>query len=79
MTKQQIIGSIRELPRKEQVDLVQELWQLVDPNDSELTLPPALIAELDSRREEFEKDATATRPWSQVKAGLERQLPCGAP
>ena len=74
MTIEQIIGTVKQLPRKDQINLVQELWQIVNPENSELRMTPAQIADLDRRIDELERNPEAVRPWSEVKKEIEVEL-----
>ena len=58
---------------QERLDLIEELWDSVDQHD----VPPpspALLAELDRRAIEAERDPQAGKPWHEVRDTLHKRL-----
>lgn len=53
MTLRDIIEEAKKLPREEQVDLIDELYCMINVNQEELALTPAQSADLDRRIEEY--------------------------
>ena len=57
----------------ERLDLIGELWDSVDQND----LPPPsaeMLAELERRASEAERDPQAGTPWNEVRDNLLKRL-----
>ena len=70
MTRDQIIQSVRSLPRDEQIDLALELWEFIDPND--LPATEAQRRELDRRIAADDADPQPAEPWQDLRAKLLR-------
>jgi putative addiction module component (TIGR02574 family) len=54
MTLRDIIEEAKKLPRDEQVDLIDELYCMINVNPTDLALTPAQAADLDRRVEEYQ-------------------------
>lgn len=57
----------------ERLDLIGELWDSVDQND----MPPPsadIVAELERRASEVERDPQAGKPWNEVRSSLLKRL-----
>jgi putative addiction module component (TIGR02574 family) len=71
MTKQEILTSVRQLPRAEQVDLAMTLWGMVEIRDDELPLTDIQRAALDERLAEAKANP---QPAEDIDALSERLL-----
>ncbi len=65
---------ITRLTPRERLDLLEELWDSLDPNEA-APISPELAQELDRRASEAAADPDGGRDWDQVKADLKRRLP----
>jgi putative addiction module component (TIGR02574 family) len=65
---------ITRLSPRERLDLLEELWDSLDPNEA-APISPELAQELDRRSAEAAADPDGGRDWDQVKADLKRHLP----
>jgi putative addiction module component (TIGR02574 family) len=74
MTKQQIIDSVKQLSREEQLDLAREIRDLAENDDGDVQLSNELRAELDRRAEAFRRNPQDTRPWHEIKQEILREL-----
>ncbi len=57
----------------ERLDLIGELWDSVDQNE----MPPPsaeMLAELERRASEVERDPQAGKPWKEVRNNLLKRL-----
>jgi putative addiction module component (TIGR02574 family) len=69
MNKAALLKELMELSVEERLELVQDLWDSIAPQD----LPPPSeeqMAEMDRRLVEHEKDPSRASPWEEVKARL---------
>jgi putative addiction module component (TIGR02574 family) len=63
------VPEVRRLSREEKWALIDELWdELIPSPDKAVTAE--IVALLDRRMEEYERDASTGSPWSEVKARL---------
>ena len=65
---------IKRLSLQERMTLYCELQDLVIEENDLITPDPELIAELDRRMEEYRKDPSTAKPWSEVRARLQARL-----
>ena len=65
---------ITRLTARERLDLLEELWDSLDPNEA-APISPELAQELDRRASEAAAAPDGGRDWDQVKADLKRRLP----
>lgn len=66
----------RHLSAAARVQLAQDLWESLTPEevDAELPLTPEQMAELDRRLADLDAHPEAGVPWEQVRAELEAEL-----
>jgi len=64
---------IRELTPVERMELIELLWESFFENPDSLPVTEQQRAELRRRLAEHERDAQAAKPWSEVRAELERE------
>lgn len=69
---QSILEAARALPESERVLLIGELLESLPP-DTALLSDEEMLAELERRHAEFEKDPSLAIPWSEVKRQLESE------
>jgi putative addiction module component (TIGR02574 family) len=61
---------LASLTPEEKLDLIDELWQSIGPDD--LALSPELRAELDRRLDRIDREGPHGVPWEQVRAQMTR-------
>jgi putative addiction module component (TIGR02574 family) len=64
---------ISRLSPSERLELLEALWDSLDPNEA-APITPELTAELERRSAEAAADPEAGRDWDQIKADLKRRL-----
>jgi putative addiction module component (TIGR02574 family) len=64
---------IRELTPAERIELIELLWESFVDDPTALPVTAEQKAGLRRRLAEHEKDPGAARPWSEVRAELERE------
>jgi putative addiction module component (TIGR02574 family) len=64
---------IRELTPAERIELIEQLWESFLDDPTALPVTGEQSKELRRRLAEHEKDPDAARPWSEVRAELERE------
>jgi putative addiction module component (TIGR02574 family) len=64
---------IRELTPAERIELIEQLWASFLDDPTALPVTAEQSKELRRRLAEHEKDPGAARPWSEVRAELERE------
>ena len=64
------LAPLLQLSRQEKLQLVEELWDSIVPEESHQPLAQWKIDELIRRKEAFEKDPSKARTWEQVKARI---------
>jgi putative addiction module component (TIGR02574 family) len=64
---------IRELSPAERIELIERLWESFVDDPDTLPLTAEQAAELRRRLAEHERDPDAAKPWSEVRAELERE------
>ena len=62
--------NIDSLTTKEKVDLAQQLWDSVVPDEKSLDVTAEQKAELDRRVIQFEKNPYASSSWDEVKSRI---------
>ena len=65
---------LKDLPIEERIRLVEELWDSIAADQSNLPLTPEQREELDRRLDAFEADKEPGRPASEVLAGIRKRL-----
>jgi putative addiction module component (TIGR02574 family) len=64
------LAPLLQLSRQEKLQLVEELWDSIVPEESHQPLAQWKIDELIRRKEAFEKDLSKALTWDQVKARI---------
>ena len=64
---------ISRLSPKERLELLETLWDSLEPNEA-APVTPELAEELERRSAEAATDPEGGRDWAQVKADLKRHL-----
>ena len=64
---------ISRLTPSERLELLEELWDSLDPNEA-APMSPELAEELERRSTEAAAEPDGGRDWAQVKADLKRRL-----
>lgn len=59
-----------DLSVAERIQLVEDLWDSIEPESPEIALTPAQIAELDARLEQLRLNPSAGEPWEVVRDRL---------
>lgn len=73
MDYQSVLRAVESLPIGDRIRLVQDVWDRLGNQGSELELTEEMKAELDRRVEELDRNPEAGIPWEVVKArALER-------
>lgn len=62
--------NIDELTTDERLDLIEVLWDSLDPSTNQLILTEDQRQELDSRIEEMDRDKNLGIPWDEVVAKI---------
>jgi len=65
--------AIRRLSIPERVQLVQDIWNTLQPTVEQLPLTEEQKAVVDRRLEEHRRDPSSAVPWEEVKARLESE------
>ncbi len=68
------IEQLRELPIAERIQLVEDLWDTVAADSSQIQLSPAQMEELDRRLDRFELHPNEGVAWSSLKARIQSSL-----
>lgn len=68
------VDQLRELPVKDRLQIVGELWDSIAEDSSSLKLTPDQMTELDRRLDDLEKNPNEGRPWDEVRADIEKRL-----
>lgn len=61
------------LTPQEKLELIDDLWQSLDPDD--VSLSPEQKAELDRRLDRLDREGSAGVPWEVVRAEMSRDVP----
>ena len=67
------IKEILTLSVAERVQLVEDIWDTIAANPESLPVTAAQRAELDRRKRAHRRNPSAAKPWSEVRARLERR------
>lgn len=65
------MDAIKRLTVPERVQLVQDIWDTLQPTAEQLPLTEEQRELLDRRLEEHRRDPSSAVPWEEVKARLE--------
>ncbi len=65
--KQITVSDIVEMPIKERINLVEDIWDSIAELPETVEIPDWHKAELDRRLEAYHKNPKAGSPWSDVK------------
>jgi putative addiction module component (TIGR02574 family) len=65
--KQITVSDIAEMPVKERIILVEDIWDSIAELPETVEIPDWHKAELDRRLEAYHKNPKAGSPWSDVK------------
>jgi putative addiction module component (TIGR02574 family) len=57
-----------DVPQK--LELIGALWQSIDAGGQAVEMPDSLVAELDRRKAEAERDPSSLIPWETIKERL---------
>jgi len=69
LMRRELLAELLELTPQERLDLINELWDSLGPDDFP-SLTPEQEAEIDRRLDELEKDPSRAIPWEDVLARL---------
>jgi len=69
MRRPELWAELMELTPAERIELVEDLWDSIEPQDMP-PLTPEQKQELDRRYAEHLRDPTTAIPWEEVKARL---------
>lgn len=61
-----------KLSVQEKLELIEQLWESITPDQRKLPPTPAQKAELDARLDDFERDPSGGIPWDEVKKQIRR-------
>lgn len=61
------------LTAEERVQLAQDLWESLEPEERDWPLSEAQKAELDRRLEKYERNPGAGQPWEKVRDRLKKK------
>ncbi len=64
------IAEIRNLPVRERLELVAEIWDTIIEESGELAVPEKLVVELQRRLDEHRSSPQSSRKWSDVRKEL---------
>ena len=67
------VDEILSLSIKDRLQIVGEIWESIAASPDEIPLTAAQRRELDRRKREHRRSPSAARPWSQIKARLEKR------
>ena len=62
------LAEILQLPVKERIKLVEEIWDSIALESGAIELSPEQRAELDRRLEDYKNDPSGNIPWEMIKA-----------
>ncbi len=68
-----LLKTIASLPRDEQIELIEAVWDGLVANDMAPAVSDAQRAELDRRLDAMERDPTASVTWDEILARVERR------
>ena len=67
------VDEILTLSVKERLQIVGEIWESIAASPEEIPLNASQRRELDRRRREHRRNPSAAKPWSEIKARLEKR------
>ncbi len=67
------VAEILSLSVKERLRIVEEIWDSIAASPEEIPLDAAQRKELDRRKREHRQNPSAAKPWSEIKARLEKR------
>jgi putative addiction module component (TIGR02574 family) len=73
LNREQVLAAALQLPKAEQVQLVDALIATLSPEDG-APLDDAWLAEIDRRSREFDAGNVTSIPWSEVKERARRRV-----
>ena len=62
---------IFQLPPAERLQLVEDLWDSLIPQESELPVPASVLSELRARKKLFDENPSSGLTWAEVVSGLD--------
>jgi putative addiction module component (TIGR02574 family) len=74
LEKSTMEARLRDLPLKERIKLVEDLWDSIARDQSVLPVTPDQEAELDRRLDRFEIDGNHGEPVGDIVAGIRSRL-----
>jgi putative addiction module component (TIGR02574 family) len=66
--------NIDELTRDERLDLIEALWDSLDPSLNQLEMTEEQRRELDSRIEEMDRDESLGIPWNDMLRSIRKRV-----
>ena len=67
------VDEILTLSVKERLQIVGEIWESIAASPEEIPLTATQRRELDRRKREHRRNPSAAKPWSEIKARLEKR------
>jgi putative addiction module component (TIGR02574 family) len=67
------VDEILNLSVKERLRLVGEIWDSIAASPEEIPLTVAERKELDWRKREHRRNPSAAKPWSEIKARMDKR------
>ena len=67
------VDEILNLSVKERLGLIGEVWDSIAANPEEIPLTAAQRRELDRRKRAHRQNPSDAKPWSEIKARLEKR------
>ncbi len=72
MTRTQLLENVKVLPRSEQIDLALEIWEAIDPQETEWSLTEQQKVELDHRLVADETNPQTAEEWTVLRDKIRR-------
>jgi putative addiction module component (TIGR02574 family) len=73
LMRRELLAELLELSPQERLDLIDELWNSLGPDDFP-ALTPEQEAEIDRRLDALEKDSSRAVPWEEAREYLWSRL-----
>ncbi len=67
---QALRDELMKLSTAEKIELANELWDSIPPNEEEFELTPEQRQEIERRMAEHERDPSSAIPWEEVRERL---------
>ena len=67
------VDEILSLSVKDRLQIVGEIWESIAASPEEIPLTTTQRRELDRRKREHRRSPSAAKPWSEIKARLEKR------